>query len=139
MLETGSAARSVGAEITPGSCPPTTMRVDPEPVAPLESVAVAVTVKAPDCVYACCTLVALPGSVTIVPSPKSTCTDVIAKPVVAVAAIVNSVVVLTCGLPDGVIETVGCGFALTPTVADAGTVVPKLSVAVALIKYVPCA
>src|SRR5262245_11823929 len=51
---------------------PTTTEVDADPVAPDESVAVAVTRYVPAAAYAYCRLATAPASVLCVPSPKST-------------------------------------------------------------------
>ena len=89
-----------------------------EPEAPLESVAVTVTVYVPGETYGCWTLVTFPGYGVTVPSPKSTVTDVIVLPVVGVALMVNVVVVPRVGLSgDAEMVTASCGFG--PTVTEA--------------------
>ena len=64
----------------------------------------------------CCTLVALPLNVVLVPSPKSTNTEVIAFPVVGVAVMLKIVGVPTAGVcVDAVRVTIICGFGVTVT------------------------
>jgi hypothetical protein len=103
---------------------PTTTIVEPDPVAPELSVAVAVTAKVPDDWYTCCALVAAPVSVVDVPSPQFKTIDVIALPLAVppagVAEIVNATAVPGVGLAvDELIVTMTWGRGPTVTDADA--------------------
>ena len=116
---------------------PTTIVVEPEPVAPDASVAVAVAVYVPATAYVCATLVLFPGAEELSPSPKSTTINEIALPVVGVAAIVNTVAVPAVGLLDAEMVTGSCGFAVTVTLPEPTALSPNVSNAVTRTLNVP--
>jgi hypothetical protein len=126
---------AVGPGVTP-----TRMTIEPEPVAPLVSVADAVTCLVPVVVYTCTTVLTFPGRVLVSPSPKSTDTEAIAKPDVGVAVMVNVTGAFTAGLfDDAEIVTVNCGRGFTTTDCEAVAVSPKASKPVTTTRYDPAA
>ena len=88
--------------------------------------------------YECCTLVAFPLNAVWIPSPKSTNTEVIALPVVGVAAIVKIVGLPTAGVCVDVARLTATGvLGVTVTDDETVTTAPEASVTVAIMSYVP--
>src|SRR5438067_13107492 len=84
--------------------------------------------------------VTAPRSNLGVPSPKSTVTSwmTVRVPVGGATDAVNKMSVPAVGcVVVAVMDTAGCGFALTTTDVEAGTELPNASVTVARIVYVP--